>query len=200
MSFEAAIPWFGGTALAAITLLEPFSVPYRDQSGSRRASATLEDMTEERAPSTNMGFYESIRANVCFAPPPWIFAIWTVLYLAMSIAQTYWALAAEPVVDSDLYLAIWVVYFVHLFFNKIWSAIFFGFQSEAGVIIALIDILLVLGLAITQLVLYWMYGAPAVTYVLHSIYLVWILFATVLSIAIFAQRKKLSYSRRYKLM
>lgn len=191
MSLEAIIPWATGTAVTALTLLEPFRVQYRGGSAmpSRSTLATTGDASKPKT----LDFYSSIQKAVPWAPPRGVFAIWFLLYLFIAIAHTFWAIDAEPVTDTRLYRAIWIVYFVHLFFNKIWSLLFFGMQSRIGVVLGMFDILIVLALAVAQMVLYGIYGAPVVTYVLWGIYLAWILFATVLSIAIAIERNELSY-------
>ena len=191
MSLEAIIPWVAGTAVVALTLLEPFPVRYRGP-----PAAAVRTTLEPAKPA--LDFYGSIRAALPnLAPPRAVFAIWFVLYLFIAIAHTFWAIHAEPVADPTLYRAIWIVYFVHLFFDKIWGMLFFGMQSRAGVTLGFVDILLVLGLAVAQIVMYISYGAPVVTFVFWGLYFMWIFYATLLSGAIFVNKDKLSYASAY---
>jgi len=169
-----------------------FSVAYssvRETVSTRTTLATVDD----DGPTQTLDFYGSIRQNVSFAPRPLAYSSWVIWYLFMAIAHTYLFIKAEPVSSSGLYIAIWIVFFVHLFFNAIWSTLFFGMQSRRCVGLALGDIILVFLLAITQIVLYAVYCSPVVTYVLWSLYLLWLLFATILSIAIFMVRDRLAY-------
>ena len=70
-----------------------------------------------------------------FNPPSWVFGpVWTTLYIFMSIAV--WS-AWNKTSDKKLLQ----IYFVHLFFNSIWSIIFFGFHQ---IFIALIDLGIIL--------------------------------------------------------
>ena len=66
-----------------------------------------------------------------FNPPSWVFGpVWTLLYIFMSVAA--W-IAWKKISDKKILQ----IYFVHLFFNSIWSVIFFGFHQ---IFIALIDL------------------------------------------------------------
>ena len=58
-----------------------------------------------------------------FNPPSWVFGpVWTILYILMSVA--IWRIWINYYDKKILKL-----YFLHLFFNMIWSVIFFGFQQ-----------------------------------------------------------------------
>ena len=70
-----------------------------------------------------------------FNPPSWVFGpVWTTLYVFMSIA--IWK-AWSTTRDEKLLK----IYFIHLFFNAIWSIIFFGFHNIGLALINLIIIL-----------------------------------------------------------
>ena len=59
-----------------------------------------------------------------FNPPSWVFGpVWTVLYILMSVA--IWRIWINYYDNKILNL-----YFLHLFFNMIWSIIFFWFSSN----------------------------------------------------------------------
>ena len=70
-----------------------------------------------------------------FNPPSWVFApVWTTLYIMMSIA--IWK------IWINFYdIKILKLYLIHLFFNSIWSIIFFGFHQIGLALINLIIIL-----------------------------------------------------------
>ena len=70
-----------------------------------------------------------------FNPPSWVFPpVWTTLYVMMSIA--IWRVWIAFFNSRILKL-----YFIHLFFNCIWSIIFFGFHQIG---LALINIIVIL--------------------------------------------------------
>ena len=70
-----------------------------------------------------------------FNPPSWVFPpVWSTLYVMMSIA--IWRVWTTFFNSRILKL-----YFFHLFFNSIWSIIFFGFHQIG---LALINIILIL--------------------------------------------------------
>ena len=70
-----------------------------------------------------------------YNPPSWVFGpVWTTLYIFMSIA--IWKIWINYY-DKK----IMVIYFVHLFFNAMWSVLFFGFHFIG---VALIDLIIIL--------------------------------------------------------
>ena len=70
-----------------------------------------------------------------YNPPSWIFGpVWTILYILMSIA--IWS-AWQKSLDKKILK----IYFINLFFNAIWSIIFFGFHNIG---LALIDLFIIL--------------------------------------------------------
>ena len=69
-----------------------------------------------------------------FNPPSWVFGpVWTTLYILMSVA--IWRIWINYYDNEILKL-----YFLHLFFNMIWSIIFFGFHQIG---LALLDLSLI---------------------------------------------------------
>ena len=109
-----------------------------------------------------------------FNPPSWVFGpVWTTLYILMSLAVWIaWNNSSDKKVLQ--------VYFVHLFFNAIWSVIFFGFHQ---ILIALIDLIIILVFIIWLMKIY--YQINKISFVLMTPYLLWSSYALVLNATIF---------------
>ncbi|HEY0865530.1 MAG TPA: TspO/MBR family protein [Lacunisphaera sp.] len=108
-------------------------------------------------------------------PPGWLFGpVWTTLYVLMGLATWRAWRAAGPATPRLV-----PVYFVQLFFNALWSVLFFGLKQPAW---ALADILVLWGLLVWLQVALWrrdrLAGALWLPYVL------WVTFATALNAAI----------------
>ncbi len=109
-----------------------------------------------------------------FNPPSWVFGpVWTILYILMSVA--IWVIW-----NNSLNKKILQVYFVHLFFNAIWSIIFFGFHQ---ILFALIDLGIILIFIIWLMKIY--YQINKISFVLMIPYLLWSSYALVLNATIF---------------
>ena len=109
-----------------------------------------------------------------FNPPSWVFGpVWTVLYILMSVA--IWIVWRKTSDREILQL-----YFVHLFFNAIWSIIFFGFHQ---IFIALIDLGIILVFIIWLMKIY--YQINKISFLLMMPYLLWSTYALVLNTTIF---------------
>ena len=109
-----------------------------------------------------------------FNPPRWVFGpVWTTLYILMSVA--IWVIW-----NNSLNKKILQVYFVHLFFNAIWSIIFFGFHQ---ILFALIDLGIILIFIIWLMKIY--YQINKISFVLMIPYLLWSSYALVLNATIF---------------
>ncbi len=109
-----------------------------------------------------------------FNPPSWIFGpVWTTLYIFMSVAiWGAWNKSSDKKVLQ--------VYFVHLFFNAMWSVIFFGFHQ---IFIALIDLGIILIFIIWLMKIY--YKINKISFLLMTPYLLWSSYALVLNATIF---------------
>ncbi len=109
-----------------------------------------------------------------FNPPSWIFGpVWTVLYVLMSIAAwAAWIKLSEKKILQ--------IYFAHLFFNGIWSVIFFGFHL---IFIALIDLIIILFFIIWLMRIY--YQVNKISFLLMIPYLLWSSYALMLNATIF---------------
>ena len=109
-----------------------------------------------------------------FNPPSWVFGpVWTTLYIFMSIAA--WS-AWKKISDKKILQ----IYFIHLFFNSIWSVIFFGFHQ---IFIALIDLGIILIFIIWLMRIY--YHVNKISFLLMIPYLLWSSYALILNGAIF---------------
>ena len=109
-----------------------------------------------------------------FNPPSWVFGpVWTTLYIFMSVAA--WS-AWEKTSNKKILK----IYFIHLFFNSIWSVIFFGFHQ---IFIALIDLGIILIFIIWLMRIY--YQVNKISFLLMIPYLLWSSYALMLNTTIF---------------
>ena len=108
-----------------------------------------------------------------FNPPSTVFApVWTSLYILMSLA--IWRIWINYFDVKILKL-----YFLHLFFNGIWSILFFGFHLP---LLALADIVIILFFIFILIRHY--YKLDKISYYLTIPYLIWSLYAFVLNLSI----------------
>ena len=109
-----------------------------------------------------------------FNPPSWVFGpVWTTLYVFMSVAV--W-LAWRKKLNTKILQ----IYLVHLFFNAIWSIIFFGFH-EIG--LALINLIIILFFIILLMKIYL--KENKLSFYLMIPYFIWSSYALVLNTSIF---------------
>ena len=109
-----------------------------------------------------------------FNPPSWVFApVWTILYLLMSIA--IWRTWTKTFNIKTL-----KIYFIHLFFNSIWSIIFFGFHLIG---LALINLTIILFFIIILMNIY--FKIEKTSFYLMLPYLFWSTYALILNFSIF---------------
>lgn len=111
-----------------------------------------------------------------FTPPSWLFGpAWTALFILMGLAFYFvW----EDGYSKRLLLP-FVVYFGQLFLNILWSAFFFGLRNP---LLAFVDIVLLWGLIIINIVLF--FRLRKIAGVLLLPYILWVSFAAVLNLAI----------------
>jgi len=108
-----------------------------------------------------------------FNPPSWVFPpVWSTLYVMMSIA--IWRVWTAIFNSRILKL-----YFFHLFFNCIWSIIFFGFHQIG---LALINIIVILFFIIILMKEYL--KIDKLSFYLMIPYFLWSSFALVLNASI----------------
>ena len=109
-----------------------------------------------------------------FNPPSWVFApVWTTLYIFMSIA--IWKIWINTF-DSKIVK----IYFVHLFFNSIWSVFFFGLHQIG---LALINLFIFLIFILVLMKIYL--KKDKVSYYLMIPYFLWSCYAFILNSSIF---------------
>ncbi len=108
------------------------------------------------------------------APPSWLFPVmWTIIYLLMGLS--YYLFKQDN--NND---CISRLYYIQLGVNLLWSIIFFVFKLRllACIWIIILDILV-------GVMIYWFYSNKKVSGYLNILYMVWILFATYLTIGIY---------------
>ena len=109
-----------------------------------------------------------------FNPPSWVFPpVWSTLYVMMSIA--IWRVWTTFFNSRILKL-----YFFHLFFNCIWSIIFFGFHQIG---LALINLIIILVFIILLMKNY--FNRDKISFYLMIPYLLWSSYALILNSSIF---------------
>ena len=109
------------------------------------------------------------------APPSILFPIiWTILYVLMGIS--YGRLESKFLVDSEIKF----IYYVQLFFNALWSIIFFTFEWRLFAFIWLIILILLITIMIIKF-----YNKDKVAGLIQIPYLLWALFASYLNLSIY---------------
>ena len=109
-----------------------------------------------------------------FNPPSWVFApIWTTLYIMMSIA--IWKIWI-----NFFDLNILKLYFIHLFFNGMWSVLFFGFHQIG---LALINLIIILVFILLLMKSY--FRKDKISFYLMTPYFFWSFYALILNVSIF---------------
>ena len=118
------------------------------------------------------GWYQTLNKPV-FNPPGYVFGpVWITLYLLMGISlYLVWNKKGSAGIKIPL-----IIFFAQLFFNTIWSILFFGLESP---VLALIDIKILLILIIITMFSFYKVSKPAAFLMIP--YLLWVSFATVLN-------------------
>lgn len=115
-----------------------------------------------------------------FAPPGWLFpVVWTILYALMGFAAYVIENTASPRKSKAL-----IIYYIQLFFNFVWSFIFF---SSGNYLFAFIWIIALWLLIIATILEFKMIKNRA-AYILIP-YLIWVTFAAVLNFSIYLLNK-----------
>lgn len=128
-----------------------------------------------------IGFFTSSNINYLnltkppLAPPSILFPIvWTIIYLLMGISYFLFKRNTNNNEKES------IVYYAQLFVNVLWSIIFFNLQWR---FFAIIWIILLDILVIYMIVLF--YNKYKLSAYLNLLYIIWILFATYLTIGIY---------------
>ena len=109
-----------------------------------------------------------------FSPPAWVFGpVWTSLYILMSIAIWFNWITHK---DSKTIK----IYFLHIFFNAIWTIIFFGFHQIS---LAFLNLLIILFFILWLMKIY--YKTTKLSFLLMLPYLLWSTYALFLNGSIF---------------
>lgn len=112
-----------------------------------------------------------------FSPPNWLFGpVWTILYILMGVSiYLVWQKVDKNKESKEAFKLFWI----HLFFNGIWSLIFFGLRNP---LLAFIDIIIIWSLIIVLMIKFWKVSRWS-TYLLIP-YFLWVSFASVLNLTI----------------
>ena len=122
----------------------------------------------------NMNIYSEI--NTIISPPKILFPIvWTILYILMGISS-YIVYKSKSKYRFDALL----IYVCQLIVNFFWSIIFFNLRNFllAFIFILVLDILVIL-------MIYYFYKVSKKAGILQIPYLLWIIFATILTYQIY---------------
>ena len=131
------------------------------------------------ARNENRAWYERGRQYVGGAPPSWLFGlVWSLLYALNGLAGFFfWKDASSGPITGSQYDTVLVLYLVNWLLQKLWSPVFFTYRR---VLLALIIMFLVLGTAVTTLVLFGLYGQWT-AFGLYVPYALWLLYALYLN-------------------
>ena len=113
------------------------------------------------------------------APPKLLFPIaWTIIYLLMGIS--YYLYKKDIQEETETTKKITIVYYLQLFINLLWSIIFFILKNRllASLWIIILDLLVIY-------LIYLFFKEKKISAYLNIPYLLWILFATYLTMGIY---------------
>ena len=115
-----------------------------------------------------------------FSPSNFIFGpVWTTLYTLMGIsAYMVWTKSKSKKASKNVKSSL-NIFYAQLFFNFIWSFLFFGLQNP---LLALVDIILLWALVFMMITRF--YTVNKYAGLLQIPYLLWISFATILNASI----------------
>lgn len=107
-----------------------------------------------------------------FSPPNWLFGpVWLSLYLMMGVSVYLNWIKKTKQAKANVRL-----FFIHLFFNAIWSPIFFGAKN---LFLALIIIVIIWVMIVLMIFRFW--KVNKLSSVLLILYLLWVSFASLLN-------------------
>ena len=112
-----------------------------------------------------------------FTPPNWLFApVWTALYFIMAIAAY---LVWQKEIKAEGVKKALILFLMQLLLNGLWSIFFFGLRSPLLGLVDIIALIIVLTLTIFKF-----YKINKIAAYLLLPYLLWVLYATALNLAI----------------
>lgn len=112
------------------------------------------------------------------SPPGWLFpVVWTILYALMGIAAYLVTVSNAPQKEKRM---AFIVYGVQLFFNFLWSIIFF---NRGDFLFAFIWLVALWALIIANIILFYRISKPAGLLLIP--YLLWVTFAGYLNFGIY---------------
>jgi benzodiazapine receptor len=124
------------------------------------------------------GWYAGL-TKPSFNPPNWIFGpVWTVLYAMMGVAA--YIVFAKGLKTPGVKLAL-TIFAAQLLLNTLWSIVFFGAHK---ILAAVVIIVLLWALILATILLFHKISRPA-AYLLVP-YILWVGFAAVLNISLYA--------------
>lgn len=108
------------------------------------------------------------------SPPSWLFPVmWTIIYLLMGLSYYIFKKDDDSILVSR-------IYYIQLIVNLLWSIIFFTLKLR---LLAVLWIILLVGLVGMLIYLFW--NRKRISAYLNIPYMIWILFATYLTIGIY---------------
>ena len=112
-----------------------------------------------------------------YTPPNWVFGpVWTTIYILMGISVF---LVWQKGLSTDGVLLAFILFWVQLIFNALWSIIFFGMKSKGiGIMVIIVLWLFILATIITSFQVSVWAGILLIPYIL------WVSVATYLNLGI----------------
>jgi tryptophan-rich sensory protein len=117
-----------------------------------------------------------------YTPPDWVFGpVWTTLYILMGLSVF---LVWQKGLDTNGAMLAFVLFWVQLVINVLWSGVFFGMKSKGGGVIVIVLLwLLILATMIASFKVSAWAGALLVPYIL------WVSIASYLNIGVWLLNK-----------
>jgi len=112
-----------------------------------------------------------------FNPPNWLFGpVWTLLYIFMGISlYLFWQTPIKKKQTKEKNIG-FMLFFIQLILNTLWSVIFFGFRN---ILFAFIQIIFLLGFIFLTIKVFYKFKKSC-AYLLIP-YFLWVCFATILN-------------------
>ena len=124
---------------------------------------------------SGMELFETTTVKPILTPPGFVFSIvWTILYALMGFSAARFYCKADSTRKSGLW-----IYFLQLFFNFLWTILFFSFQQYLFSFIWLLILILLVFLMIAAF-----HQVDKKAAFLQFPYLIWLLFAAYLNLGV----------------